>query len=126
MNEIFPIFVLEAVVDENEIEYCDATNWCNANLNHQNVLVLTEDELYLPAVQEMLEIVNDVNESIIGAYEDDWIIDNEVKQKIIEKLEVCGSRYKVTRNEKAIFILTKLVTLLKLAVETNHNIYFYF
>jgi hypothetical protein len=126
MIQTYPIFVLDASIDESEIDYYQAVDWCYENLEHPNVLMLSEDDIFSSEVKSILEIVNDVNGSMITYGENDWIIDNEIKQELIEELEIYAKRRKVTRNEKSVFIITQLVILLKVAIATDHNIFFHF
>ncbi len=124
MERIYPVFVLEENFNEETIEYSQAIDWCYNNLLHNNVFILNYDDLYcLQYKSQVLNIINEENCSMLQIGEDDWVIKNEIKTNISNKLkkyleeEVC---------DKVIKLSNRLLELLELSVNTNKNIYFLF
>lgn len=73
--------------------------------------------------ENILDIINEENESMIGLYEDDWILSQEVKINILTRLNNY-MEHRVRRHEKA--ILNKIINLLIMSIDLNHNLYFLF
>ena len=124
MERIYPIFVPDESINEDEVEHTDVIQWCYNNLSHQNVLVLGLDDLSLIQFKsKVLDIINSENDSMLQIGEDDWIISQNVKENIKKELThyiktICSNR------EKA--IIESILILLDISIKTNKNLYFIF
>lgn len=124
MGREYLIFVPESNMDEDVVGYSAIINWCYENLSHSNVMRLTADDVYyLGYTSKVLDIINEENSSMIGAFEDDSIILNEVKIRIKRKLLVYEMKIKNNREKE---IVKELLRLIDISIETNRNLYFWF
>jgi hypothetical protein len=51
-----------------------------------NIVRLSEEEI--EQLNSLWDLINDINDSMIGIYEDGWISDNNLKIEIINKIEL--------------------------------------
>lgn len=122
MKRIYPIFVPEKNVDDSE--YSNAIKWCYDNLTHQNVIVLTSEDVYLLQYKsEVFDIINEENDGMLQMGEDDWIFSEKVKTNIYKKL---NDYIKETQDARVKEIVTSLLSLIETSVKTNKNLYFLF
>ncbi len=121
-SENYLIFVLPLEFDERDMEYSDAISWAYSNTENENVISLAIEDVYL-LDQKVLDLINDVNDSMIGPYEDGWVNSQEVKKIISFRLKKYTIEIKEVREK---FLVSRIIQLLQKAVETNHNIYFKF
>lgn len=117
-NEIFTIFITDDSVNEDFLEHYEVVQWSYKNLNHPYVISVTKDDIYQLGNIGLLDIISDLNESLLGDGEDDWIIDNSIKQSILDQINL--KKY----SEKK--IIDRLKYLLTLSIQKNKNIYFHF
>lgn len=124
MGREYLIFVPEGNMDEDVVGYSAIINWCYENLSHPNLMRLTADDVYyLGYTTKVLDIINEENNSMIGAFEDDAIILNEVKIRIKSKLLAYEMKIKNNRGKE---IVRELLRLIDVSIETNRNLYFWF
>lgn len=125
-NGGYPVFVPFETINEDEMEHGDLIEWCYENLKpgSKNALYLSEDEVYLLQYHsKILDIINDESGGMLQAGEDDWIISEEIKRNVIEKLE----RYEPEENDIRVKeLLKEIMRLLNLSLRTGRNIYFIF
>jgi len=118
------IFVLAESLDDDELGYSGAVEWVFENLQNSNVLILGIKDIYLLQYNsKVLDIINEANNSMIQEGEDDWIISQDVKREILTQLNNYLQEIKVKR---LIEIVSKLISLLKIAIDTNKYLYFKF
>jgi hypothetical protein len=124
MGREYLIFVPESNMDEDVVGYSAIINWCYENLSHPNLMRLTADDVYyLGYTTKVLDIINEENNSMIGAFEDDAIILNDVKIRIKRKLLAYEMKIKNNRGKE---IVKELLRLIDVSIETNRNLYFWF
>jgi hypothetical protein len=124
MEREYIIFVPNQEMHEDEIEHSAIVDWAFRNLSHPNVLVLTSDDVYYLQYQsEVLDIINEENQSMLEMYEDDWVCDQAIKERIRQRLNEYLKRIKDAR---LIDLIKKILSLLDLSVSTNKSIYFNF
>ena len=116
------IFVLPPSFDESNMNYSDAIEWAYSNLKHKNVCSVSLEDIYL-LNERVLDIINDANDSMIGPYEDSWIDSQGVKETV--KIKLLDYLSKST-NEKEKNLVSKIIELLTISIETTQNIYFKF
>ncbi len=69
--------------------YSDVVNWCYSHLSDSHVLVLDLDDVYMLQYEsDILNIINDENDGMISEGEDDWIISQETKSKILDRFRL--------------------------------------
>jgi hypothetical protein len=123
MKRNYLIFVPEKGVDENALGYSGVTEWDYKNLLHSNILVLTLEDVYLLQYEsEVLNIINEENDSMLQVGEDDWVISQEIKIRIREKL----LEYKNIKNNKVLEIVNSLLNIINVSIDTNKCLYFHF
>jgi hypothetical protein len=124
MTRNYLIFVPEKDVDEDAVEYSGVVEWCYKNLSHPNVIVLTLDDVYLLQYRsEVLDIINEENNSMLQEGEDDWVLHQEVKSRIQQKLLEYKNNIKDKREKDIVEYLLKL---LEISIGTNKSLYFIF
>lgn len=124
MERIYPVFVLDESIIEEDLEYSKVIEWCYNNLTHSNILVLEQSDVYfLQYNSSILDIINKENDSMIQEGEDDWVILNEIKLRIKDKLSSHSKRNLSERERK---IVVSIVRLLDISINTNKNLYFHF
>ncbi len=124
MIKDYLIFVLAESLDDDELGYSGAVEWVFENLQNSNVLILGIKDIYLLQYNsKVLDIINEANNSMIQEGEDDWIISQDVKREILTQLNNYLQEIKVKR---LIEIVSKLISLLKIAIDTNKYLYFKF
>ncbi|KZN37104.1 hypothetical protein N474_22440 [Pseudoalteromonas luteoviolacea CPMOR-2] len=118
MSDLFTIFVTDDSIDENIAEHHEVVQWSYQNLEHPNVIPVTSKQIYHLGNIGVLDIISELNGSMLGEGEDDWIIENEIKKEILDRLER-GFNF-----EDALLI--KLKELFKCSIKNERNIYFHF
>ncbi len=119
-DRYYLIFVLPIQIDEINFDYFMAIDWANSNTNSKNVLSISLDDVYL-INDKILTIINEENDSMIGPFEDGFVISNEVKGSILQKLKNINFS-----NKKEHEINKEITRLIELAIEIDHLIYFVF
>lgn len=118
MDELFTIFVSDLSVDEEMLEHYEIVQWSYNNFDHPNVIAVTPLDINRLDQLGVLSIISDLNDSMLGVGEDDWIIDREVKSAVLDNL---------TKNnffdDKLVFEISKLI---KCSLKLDRNIYFHF
>lgn len=115
------ISVLPETLDEGSLEYKDSVLWSYGNVDHENVLDISLEDIYKLA--PVWDIINDQNDSMIGPHEDSWIATQENRILILERLKAY-SKKDINSEERK--ILNRILELLRKAIQINHNIYFLF
>jgi hypothetical protein len=124
MKKEYLIFVPESGIDEDLVGYSGVIEWCYKNLSHPNVMSLTLDDVYyLEYKSEILNIINEENDSMLREGENDWIIPTEVKLRIKRRLLTYEQQIKNNREKE---IVTYLIKLLELSIKTGKSLYFTF
>lgn len=124
MIKEYLVFVLTEHLDDDEIGYSGAIEWVHKNLQNSNVLILSLSDVYLLQYNsKVLDIVNDANNSMLQEGEDDWIISQEAKKDILSKLI---TYLHVVKDKRIIVIVSELIRLLKLSIDSNKYMYFKF
>jgi hypothetical protein len=123
-SRIYPIFVPDESINEDNFTYSEVINWCYNNLSHPNVLVLTQDDLHFIQYQTIiLDIINKENGSMLHEGEDDWIVSKDVKERLRNRLFVLEKNSGKKREKE---ILSSLLQLLDVSIISNKNLYFLF
>ncbi|UOQ72274.1 DMP12 family DNA mimic protein [Hymenobacter cellulosilyticus] len=124
MNLRFFLCVPDESVDEDELEYSDVVDWALSHATHQNVLILTEEEVYFLDYQTaVLDIINEENDSMLQWGENDWVIDDQAKLRIRKRLLEYQQKLQAG---KAGELVTKILRLLTVSIETRKHLYFNF
>lgn len=117
-----PIFVTDDSVDDDN--HSEVIDWCYANLNHKNVFIISSSDLYyLIYESQILDIINDENNSMLGEAEDDWIIENEIKLRIKTRL---SDYVNLVTNKRELEMLESILRLIDVSIEMKRNLYFHF
>ncbi|MCI5055276.1 MAG: hypothetical protein MRY83_04155 [Flavobacteriales bacterium] len=105
--------------DRKAKTYSEIIEWLYNNQETKYVLTLSESDVYhLEYETELLDIINDENESMLQMGEDTWIHSEHIKTKILERIQVSENK-----EDK---LVRSIVTLLLLSLETDENLYFLF
>ncbi|MBU2711369.1 DMP12 family DNA mimic protein [Zooshikella harenae] len=118
MSDKYTIFVTDSSIDENAVEHHEVIQWSYNNLNHPNVIAVTSEQIYYLTETGILDVISELNDSLLGEGEDDWVIENDVKVAILERLK---SDFK---SEDV--LLKKLKELFEYSIRNSRNIYFHF
>jgi hypothetical protein len=123
MNRNFLIFTIdEKDIDEYNLDYHQAITWGHQHLNSKMVIILTEKEIELLS-ENILVLINEENNSMIGLYEDGVIFENIVRQKILNRLTLL-LKSSITKAEKE--MLFRIISVFEYAAKSNRNVYFAF
>jgi len=117
MKELFTIFVVDDSIDENALEHYLVVQWSYENLDSPNVIALTEKDILDLTNQGVFEVISELNNSLIGYGEDDWILENKVKIEVLDRLNIMNIKGS---------IIDKLKNLLQYSIYKNRNLYFHF
>lgn len=118
------IIVVPEIEKEDHIDLQKVTDWGYNNLDHPNVIRLSMDDIYyIEYNTKIFDIINKENDSMIGPYEDSWIWDNSVKEKI--KLGLLA-QLKSSKKSKELYFLEAILKLIDISIQTNENMYFRF
>lgn len=124
MIKDYLIFVLAENLDDDVLGYSGAIEWVIKNLKNSNVLILDIKDIYLLQYNsKVLDIINEANNSMIQEGEDDWIIFQDVKREILSQL---NNYFQEIKGKRLSEIVSKLISLLKIAIDTNKYLYFKF
>jgi hypothetical protein len=126
MERTYPIFVPPEHIKEGDMEHYAVVDWCYEHLSDSttNALILTLEDIYLLQYKsEILDIINEENDSMLMAFEDDWIYSPEVKLKILVRLKEYQRKISIERVKS---IAHDLIKLLEVSIQTNGNMYFLF
>jgi hypothetical protein len=124
MIKDYLIFVLDDSLDENDLGYSGAVEWVYKNLQHSNIFILDISDVYLLQYHsKVFDIINEENQSMLQEGEDDWIVSQDVKKKILSKLLTYLQEIK---DNRLVEIVSELIRLLKLSIDTGKNLYFKF
>lgn len=116
----FYISVLPENFVDSSFEYSNAIKWTFENLNHINVFEISESEI--SELEKIWDIINEVNHSMIGLYEDSWVPVQKDRIQILENLKTNQKLNTI----KYPLTVQKIISLFQIAVNTNQNIYFLF
>lgn len=118
------VFVPAEHIDELQEEHAVVIEWALSHWHHPNVLVLTEEDVYLLQYQsKVLDIINQENDSMLQWGEDDWVIDRQTKGRIQHRFEQYVQELPASREQQ---IVNDLLRLLATAQRTNKYLYFSF
>ncbi len=118
------VFVPAEHLDEDVLEHYDVVNWAVTHLAHPNVVVLTEDDVYLLDYQsEVLTIVNEENGGMLQMFEDDWVIERDKLTRIQHRLAHYARGLPPGRVQQ---ITHDVLRLAETALRTNKYLYFNF
>jgi hypothetical protein len=118
------VFVPAEHIDEVQEEHAVVIEWALSHWHHPNVLVLTEEDVYLLQYQsQVLDIINQENDSMLQWGEDDWVIDSQTKGRLQHRLAQYAQELPVSREQQ---IVNDLLRLLATAQWTNKYLYFNF
>jgi len=124
MERPFFIFVPPEHVDEDVVEHSAVVAWALAHLNHPNVVVLTEEEVYqLDYDSQVLAIVNEENDGMLQWGEDDWVIERGRLTRIRHRLAHYAQGLAPGRVQQ---ITHEVLRLADIAQNTNKYLYFNF
>lgn len=122
MERHFFIFVPPEYLDEDAVEHEAVVDWALTHWNHPNVLVLTEDEVYqLDYHSQVLDIVNEENDSMLQWGEDDWVTERDRLARIQDRLRHYAQGIAPGRVQQ---IAHEVLRLADLAWHTNKYLYF--
>ena len=124
MQRYYLVFVPDLFELKDQDDYSEVVDWAIMNLDSRNVLRLSEDDIYNFEYNTIvLDIINEENSGMLQMGEDDWIISDEIKQRILLQLQ----NYVKSLPENDIKRLTlEIIRLFTVAVERKANIYFLF
>jgi hypothetical protein len=118
------VFVPPEHLDELQEEHAVVIEWALSHWHHPNVLVLTEEDVYLLQYQsQVLDIINQENDSMLQWGEDDWVIDRQTKGRLQHRLAQYAQKLPASREQQ---IVNDLLRLLAIAQRTNKYLYFNF
>ena len=118
------VFVPAEHVDELQEEHAVVIEWALSHWQHPNVLVLTEEDVYLLQYHsKVLAIINQENDSMLQWGENDWIIDRQTKERLQHRLEQYAQKSPTGREQQ---IVNELQRLLAIAQRTDKHLYFNF
>lgn len=124
MERSYLIFVPEKEIDENALGYSRVIEWAYKDLLHSNILVLTLEDVYLLQYESrVLDIINEENDSMLQVGEDDWVISQDVKIRIRERLL---KYYKNIKNNRVLEIVNSLLNIINVSIDTDKCLYFHF
>lgn len=66
-------------INDDDSNYQDVIKWFRRQENYANRLDLTEKQII--GLNEVWDIINEINVSMIGVFEDDCIYDNAIQKK---------------------------------------------
>lgn len=116
--------VFVPTIEVDEAEYSEVVSWGYNNLTHENVLILTEQEIMsLQYKSKVLDIINELNDGMLQLYEDDWIFDESVKLGLKKTL---SQNFNSITDSRLVDIVKKILTLLDISIETGKGLYFHF
>lgn len=122
MSRTYTIFVPDEEIG-NDAGYSIAIDWCFKNLDHKNVYALNEDELYFIIENtDILNIINEENNSMLYIGENDWIITNDIKKSLKNRLTSILEE----KPDEIRKIYQRVIDLLTVSIDTNKYIYFNF
>lgn len=124
MERPFFIFVPPEYLHEDEVEHSTVVDWAVAHLDHPNVVMLTEDEVYrLDYNSQVLAIVNEENDGMLQWGEDDWVIERDQLARIQHRLTYYARGLAPGRVQQ---IAYEVLRLADIAQRTNKYLYFNF
>lgn len=116
----FPIVVFNNTIDDAEFSLAEARK--NYFFGPKEIIlkeiVLLENAFLTSQLQKLLEIINEHNDSMIGIFEDDIIYSNSIKLKCLTEIE--------KQDFETAPLISEVITLFRLAIEHQKNIYFLF
>lgn len=83
---------------------------------------LNDDEMYLLFEEGVFDLVNDVADIIIDAYEDDYVAGKEALEKVLSALE----KFNMDTPPRINTLTTRLIELFKEAIARDTGVYFFF
>lgn len=125
MGHLYSIYVPGESIDEDKLEHSEVIDWCVNNLSNSstNAVFLSLEDVYMITYNcQVLDIINKENGGMLQSGEDDWIISQDVKNKVLNRLLVL----KQTMGGREKEIVEGIIMLLELAIRTRKNIYFIF
>lgn len=118
MKDIYTIFVLDNSLNEEQAEYYEVVQWSYNNLEHPNVIPVTIEQIHELEDLKVLSVIAELNDSLLGEAEDDWVIDDDIKVKILDEL---------SRNTARMHpLVQKVIKLFEYSIEQKRHIYFHF
>lgn len=119
----YPILIFNDKIDDSEFTLVDARQEFFFGLEKTvSLMTLSEKELNQDNFKLAINLINDINESMIGAYEDDVIYSNDKKLKCLNALTQAKLKGDIHSSEN----INKLIELFELSIEKNKNLYFLF
>jgi hypothetical protein len=110
-------------INDKDFSMSIASNRYLANPNDtNNELVLSENEVSI--LENVLEIINEINDSMIECFEHDVIYSNEIKSKCIVEIEKYLLLLGDVEPEKT--LIENVLIIFKDGVTRSKNIYFLF
>ena len=115
------VFVFNKDINDKDfalVEARDAYFSKNGTALVENEIVFSELELLKDSSVEIMDIINEHNDSMIGLDEDDIIYSNEIKQRCLASIKAFCD--KNTCSSK----IHRLIELLDWAIDHDKNVYF--
>ncbi len=115
------IHILPFDINKDEINHYYPCEWLLENLNSEFVILLTDDDFDQLHRSQIISIVNEENDSMIGCYEDDVLFENSIKESILGRIRNIKPKLAIDKH-----IHAPLIRLLEIAIANNRNVYFQF
>jgi len=118
----YQIVVFNDEVDDHEFTLVSARDNFYQPISNNQSIVLTEVEVN--SMFKVFNIINEVNDSMIGIHEDDIIYSNDIIKQCVFRLETYINNQSLESREEE--LSNKILELFKDAYKRNKNIYFLF
>lgn len=123
------ICVPEVHFGDDGIEFYEVVKWIRNNRDHPDGLYITvEDICFLDYETEVLDIINEESDNMLGYREDAWIIDEEDKLRIQNRLNIYLAEGLPDNDfrQKTESLIQSILRLLELSIKTKRYMYFQF
>ena len=124
MKRVMIIFVVNNEFDNIQFkdfyeEYSKNIKWGYENINHFNVIKIRDSDILYLEKTGIIDIISEINDSFpIANGEDDLIMENDIKEKILIKI----NNLDIETNN----LIKKIIILFKYAIKYNRWIHFAF
>lgn len=117
------IIVFDNTINDDDFGLSQAREYLNNMEQFKNSIIQSFTEEKIIELHEVFEIINDINGSMIGIYEDEIIYSQEIMKECVSNIKKYNDSLVDYQNQN---LIIRIIEIFELAIKSNKNIYFLF